>query len=134
VVFVLDGFTGAAEAQFGLWVRGPGRSAAANKAAAERAVKQLIGYSKVFPIGRPAALRYSGRVKEHEGDVDGARSKWTQALQEAQTLKMTFEEGLSSLNLGRLDRDHDRLRHARELFERLGARHFVDASNQALGG
>jgi class 3 adenylate cyclase/tetratricopeptide (TPR) repeat protein len=134
VVFVLDGFTGAAEAHFGLWVRGPARSAAANKAAAERAVKKLIGYSKVFPIGRPAALRYAGRVKEHEGDVDAARSKWTQALQEAQTLKMTFEEGLSSLNLGRLDRDHDRLRHARELFERLGARHFVDASNQALGG
>ena len=134
VVFVLDGFTGAAEAQFGLWVRSRSRSAAASKAAAEKAVKKLIGYSRVFPIGRPAALRYSGRLKEHAGDPKGARSDWMEALQEAQTLKMPFEEGLSSLNLGRLDGDRERLTHARDLFESVGAGHFATAAARALRG
>lgn len=134
VVFVLDGFTGAAEAHLGLWERGRVRSAASAKAATERAVKKLIGYSKVFPIGRPAALRYSGRLKDQDGDQSGARSDWDKALQAAQTLRMPFEEALTTLNLGRLDGDSERLQHARDLFERLGARHFVDVTNQALRG
>jgi hypothetical protein len=47
---------------------------------------------------------------------------------------MPFEEALTTLNLGRLDGDSERLQHARDLFERLGARHFVDVTNQALRG
>ncbi|MGH8951302.1 MAG: AAA family ATPase [Acidimicrobiia bacterium] len=134
VVFALDGFTGAAEAQFGLWARGRSRSSAASKTAAERAVKKLIGYSKVFPIGRPAALRYSGRLKDQNGDPQGARSDWGKALEAAQGLKMPFEEALISLNLGRLDTDRERLEQARDLFERVGARHFVEVANKALRG
>jgi hypothetical protein len=132
VVFALDGFTGAAEAQFGLWARGRSRSSPASKSAAERAVKKLTGYSKVFQIGRPAALRYSGRLKEQSGDPRGARSDWGKALQAAQGLKMPPEEALSSLNLGRLDGDRDRLEQARDLFERMGARHFVEVANRVL--
>jgi hypothetical protein len=134
VVFVLDGFTGAAEAQFAAWAKGSSRSAPAAKASAERAVKKLIGYSKVFPIGVPAALRYSGRLKEQIGDESGARSEWAKALETAQRLHMPFEEALTTLNLGRLERDAERLQHAREMFERMGARHFIDLTNQALAG
>ncbi len=134
VVFVLDGFTGAAEAHLGLWERGRVRSVASAKSATERAVKKLVGYSKVFPIGKPAALRYSGRLKEKDGNQSGARSDWGKALQSAQSLKMPFEEALTSMNLGRLDGDAARLQHARDLFERVGARHFVDLTNQALLG
>jgi hypothetical protein len=125
VVFVLDGFTGAAEARLG-------RSS--DRAAAERAVKKLIGYSKVFPIGKPAALRYSGRLKEQAGDMTGARSDWVKALAEAVSLHMPFEEALTSLNLGRLDSDRGRLAHARDLFDRMGARHFVGVTDRALRG
>jgi tetratricopeptide (TPR) repeat protein len=133
VVFVLDGFTGAVEAQLGSWTGGRSRSAAA-KGAAERSVKKLIGYSKVFPIGRPAALRYRGRLKQEGGDSDGAHADWDKALQAAQELKMPFEEALTSLNLGRLDNDRDRLEHARNLFEGMGARYFVDVTSEALRG
>jgi tetratricopeptide (TPR) repeat protein len=132
VVFVLDGFTGAAEAQLGLLARARGRGAASAKTAAERAVKKLVGYSKVFPIGRPAALRYAGRLKEQDGDMDGARSDWVKALAEAETLQMPFEEALTSLNLGRCDGDRERLTHARELFEGMGARHFVGVTEKAM--
>ncbi len=134
VVFALDGFTGAAEATFGLWAAARSRGSAASKTAAERGVKKLIGYSKVFPIGRPAALRYSGRLKEQDGDEAGARSEWTKALEAARELKMPFEEGLSSMNLGRLDKDQALLQQARDLFEGMGARHFVDLTSQALRG
>ena len=97
-------------------------------------MKKLIGYSKVFPIGRPAALRYSGRVKEQSGDDTGARSEWIKALDAARELRMPFEEALTSMNLGRLDKDQAMLVHARGLFEAMGARHFVDLTSQALRG
>ena len=134
VVFALDGFTGAAEASFGLWAWRTSRSSAANKSAAERGLKKLIGYSKVFPIGRPAALRYSGRLKEQTGDEPGARAEWLKALEASRELKMPFEEALTSMNLGRLDKDQALLEHARGLFESMGARHFVDLTSQALRG
>jgi tetratricopeptide (TPR) repeat protein len=132
VVFALDGYTGAAEAQFALWAKGRSRTAPAAKAAAERAVKKLIGYSKVFPIGKPAALRYSGRLKEQLGNESGARSDWNKALQEAVRLEMPFEEALTHLNLGRIDRDEERLRRARDMFEGMGTRHFVDVADKEL--
>jgi tetratricopeptide (TPR) repeat protein len=134
VVFALDGYTGAAEAQFAAWAKGSSRSAETAKKAAEKAVKKLIGYSKVFPIGKPAALRYSGRFKEQVGDASGARAEWVKALEAAQNLEMPFEEALTSFNLGRLDGDAERLQHAKSLFERVGARHFIDLTNQALAG
>jgi tetratricopeptide (TPR) repeat protein len=134
VVFALDGFTGAAEATFGLWAAARSRSSTASKATAERAVKKLTGYSKVFPIGRPAALRYAGRLKEQDGDEAGARSEWIKALEAARELKMPFEEGLTSMNLGRLDKDQALLQQARDLFEGMGAKHFVDLTSQALRG
>jgi tetratricopeptide (TPR) repeat protein len=134
VVFALDGFTGAAEATFGLWASGRSRSSSANKSAAERGLKKLIGYSRVFPIGRPAALRYSGRFKEQAGDQSGARAEWVKALDASRDLQMPFEEALTTMNLGRLDQDPALLQDAMRMFEEMGARHFVDLTAQALRG
>jgi hypothetical protein len=57
-----------------------------------------------------------------------------EALQAAQSLQMPFEEGLSSLNIGRLDGDHERLAHARDLFQSMGAGHFVEVAARVLRG
>ena len=132
VVFVLDGFTGAAEAVFGSWAAGRSRSSHANKTATERAVRKLTGYSKVFPIGRPAALRYLGRLEEQNGEDKAALAHWAEALEVAQELKMPFEEALTSMNLGRLGDDRERLGHALELFRALGAKHFVNLTSAAI--
>ena len=132
VVFVLDGFTGAAETYLGLWVGHTSRGAAATKAAAERAVKKLTRYSKVFPIGEPAALRYSGRIKEFSEDAKGALDIWEQAEERSRELGMPFEEGLISLNLGRLAADRRRLQHAADLFGDLGTRYFVELAHAEL--
>lgn len=132
VVFALDGFAGAAETTFGLWAHATPRNAAAAKNAAERGVKKLTGYSKVFPIGRPAALRYRGRLKEQSGDVSGARSYWAKAIETAAELRMPFEEALSALNLGRSEDDPDRLELSRDTFSRLGSDYFVKLADDAL--
>jgi class 3 adenylate cyclase/tetratricopeptide (TPR) repeat protein len=132
VVFALDGFTGAAELFFGLWAGAPSRSSSAAKDAAERATKKLIGYSKVFPIGEPAALRYSGRVKEHRGDPRSAQSTWEKALERARELKMPFEEALTLMNMGRLAKDPHRLQQALDLFQSLGAAYFADLVSSEL--
>ncbi|HEY5889749.1 MAG TPA: AAA family ATPase [Acidimicrobiia bacterium] len=132
VIFALDGFTGAAEATFALWVSGSSRTAAASKAAADRAVKKLAGYGKVFPIGRPAALRYSGRLKEQTGNKDGALNDWARALRAAEGLDMPFEAALTMMNMGRLTGDRGQLEQSRERFSKLGTRHFIELTDQAL--
>jgi hypothetical protein len=47
-------------------------------------------------------------------------------------LEMPFEEALTHLNLGRIDRDEERLRRARDMFEGMGTRHFVDVADKEL--
>lgn len=132
VVFALDGFSGAAEACFGLWTGGRSRGST-SKTAAERAVRKLTRYSKVFPIGRPAAHRYTGRLKEQTGDAAGAMADWAQALAMAEELKMPFEEALTRMNMGRLSGDRDHLDRALEMFQAMGAQHFVVLTMTALG-
>jgi class 3 adenylate cyclase/tetratricopeptide (TPR) repeat protein len=132
VVFALDGFTGAAEAYFGQWTGGQDRASSANRAAAERAVKKLVKFSKVFPIGRPAAHRYAGRIEEQLGDENAAVAHWSKALKAARDLGMPFEEAVTSMNMGRVQRDRDRLGHALELFEEIGAQHFVELTRAEL--
>jgi tetratricopeptide (TPR) repeat protein len=134
VVFALDGFTGSAEACFGLWSGRSSRNSASNKAAAERAVKKLVGYSRVFPIGKPAALRYSGRIDEFDGDHKSAIATWSKALDAARRLQMPFEEALTSMNLGRVGADTERLEHALRLFTSMGAHQFVELTNRELQG
>ena len=74
VVFALDGFTGVADVYLGQWATGRTREAAAAKSASELAVKKLRAFSKVFPIGVPAAHRYAGRVKEQAGSPGPPKS------------------------------------------------------------
>ncbi|HWL48485.1 MAG TPA: AAA family ATPase [Acidimicrobiia bacterium] len=132
VVFALDGFTGVADVYLGQWATGRAREAATAKSASERAVKKLGAFSKVFPIGRPASLRYAGGVKEQAGDVEAARKEWEQGIESAVHLRMPYEEGRLRLSLGRLDKDRAHLEAARDLFESTGAAPFSEAARAAL--
>nr|MDP9494803.1 AAA family ATPase [Actinomycetota bacterium] len=133
VVFALDGFTGVADVYLGQWATGRTREAVSAKTASELAVKKLRAFSKVFPIGRPAAHRYAGMVKEQSGNPDAAAKEWEQGLEIAVELRMPYEEGRIRLNLGRLgsgNRSH--LEKALELFEATSAAHFADLTRAAL--
>ena len=133
VVFALDGFTGVADVYLGQWATGRTREAAVAKSASELAVKKLRAFSKVFPIGRPAAHRYAGRISEQAGNPEAAAKDWEQGIEIAVELKMPYEEGRLRLDLGRLksgDRAH--LEKALELFEATGAVHFSELTREAL--
>lgn len=132
VVFALDGFTGVADVYLGQWATGRAREAAVAKSASELAVKKLRTFSKVFPIGRPAAHRYAGRVKEQAGDPAAAGKEWEQGIEAAVELQMPYEEGRMRLNLGRISSDRDHLEKALELFEATGAVPFSESSREAL--
>jgi tetratricopeptide (TPR) repeat protein len=133
VVFALDGFTGVADVYLGQWATGRTREAATAKSASELAVKKLRAFSKVFPIGLPAAHRYEGRVKEQARNPEAARKEWEQGVESAVELKMPYEEGRLLLDLGRLksgNRAH--LEKALDLFEATGAAHFSELTRETL--
>jgi tetratricopeptide (TPR) repeat protein len=132
VVFALDGFTGVADVYLGQWATGRTREAATAKSASELAVKKLRAFSKVFPIGRPAAHRYAGRVKEQAGNPEAARKEWEQGIETAVELQMPYEEGRMRLNLGRLSGDRAHLERALELFEATAAVPFSESAREAL--
>jgi class 3 adenylate cyclase/tetratricopeptide (TPR) repeat protein len=132
VVFALDGFTGVADVYLGQWETGRARAAAVAKSASELAVKKLRAFSKVFPIGQPAAHRYAGGVKARAGDDDAARKEWEQGIEIAAHLQMPYEEGRLRLSLGRLSKDTAQLETARDLFESTGAAPFSDSARSAL--
>ena len=132
VVFALDGFTGVADVYLGQWETGRARAAAVAKSASELAVKKLRAFSKVFPIGQPAAHRYAGGVKARAGDDDAARKEWEQGIEIAAHLQMPYEEGRLRLSLGRLSKDTAQLEMARDLFESTGAAPFSDSARSAL--
>ena len=106
--------------------------AAVAKSASELAVKKLRAFSKVFPIGRPAAHRYAGGVKARAGDDDAAAKEWEQGIEIAVHLQMPYEEGRLRLSLGRLSKDTAQLETARDLFESTGAAPFSDSARSAL--
>ncbi len=132
VVFALDGFTGVADVYLGQWATGRTREAAAAKSASELAVKKLRGFAKVFPIGKPAAHRYAGGVKEQAGNPEAAAKEWEQGIETAIELKMPYEEGRLRLDLGRQSGDRAHLERAFELFEATGATHFSKLTREAL--
>lgn len=132
VVFTLDGFTGVADVNLGQWATGRAREAAAAKTASETVVKKLRVYSRVFPIGQPAAHRYAGAVKEQAGDADGARKEWEHGIEIAGDLRMPYEEGRLRLGLGRLSRDRAQLEKAVDLFQAIGTAGFAESARSAL--
>jgi hypothetical protein len=132
VVFALDGFTGVADIYLGEWATGRAREAAAAKSASELAVKKLRAFSKVFPIGQPAAHRYAGAVREQGGNPEAARKEWEQGVEIAVDLQMPYEEGRLRLSLGQLSGDKAHLEKALGLFEATGAVSFSEAARAAL--
>jgi len=132
VVFALDGFTGVADVYLGQWETGRARAAAVAKSASELAVKKLRAFSKVFPIGQPAAHRYAGGVKARGGDSDAARKEWEHGIEIAADLQMPYEEARMRLSLGRQSKARAQLETARDLFESTGAAPFADSARSAL--
>jgi class 3 adenylate cyclase/tetratricopeptide (TPR) repeat protein len=131
-VYSMDiGFAGVADVCFELWekaLQDPTQKAEADqrKLFAERAVKLLNAFQKVFPIGRPLTPLYQGWYHWLTGRPDAAVKFLHKGLEAALKFNMPYEEGLIRLKLasyeqGNLEARKRNLWRAMEIFEKMGA-------------
>jgi len=151
-VYSMDiGFSAAAEVCFDLWekaLRDPSRQLDADKRSspvdkyklsAEKALKLLRAFRKVFPIGQPAFYHYQGRYEWLMGNSEKAIKSWCKGLEAAQKFKMPYEEGLIRARLGSSLRDNSNARRkhisrAIQIFEKMGAIHELQSAKRAEAG
>jgi tetratricopeptide (TPR) repeat protein len=68
---------------------------------AREACRELRRYARIFPLGRPDALRVAGIVDWLDGRRDRARRSWQEAIEAAGRLRLPGEEGRARYELGR---------------------------------
>jgi tetratricopeptide (TPR) repeat protein len=125
------GFSAVADVYFELWesaLQDPAQKAEADhlKALAEKAIKLLIAFQKVFPIGQAVTPIYQGWYEWLTGKHDAAIKSLRRGLEAALKFNMAYEEGWCRLKLamyaqGNLDARRRNLWRAIEIFEKMGA-------------
>jgi tetratricopeptide (TPR) repeat protein len=135
------GFAAVAEVYFELWERtlhDPNRQFESDtyRALAEKAIKLLRAFQKVFPIGQPAAYYYQGWYEWLGGQTQKAILSWRKGLDAAQKFKMLYEEGLIRVKLGIVVKDStvkptERFARAIQIFEKMGAVHELRSAKRA---
>jgi len=135
------GFAAVAEVYFELWERTlhePNRQFEADKyrGLAEKAIKLMRAFQKVFPIGQPAAYYYQGWYEWLSGQTQRAIPSWRKGLDAALKFKMLYEEGLIRVKLGIVLKDStaeqkERFARAIQIFEKMGAVHELRSAKRA---
>ncbi|HSL42495.1 MAG TPA: adenylate/guanylate cyclase domain-containing protein [Anaerolineales bacterium] len=144
-VYSLDiGFSAVAEVYFALWEKAhrdtaSGADADQHKSSAEKALKLLRSFEKVFPIGRPYTRYYQGWFEDLTGKPQLAVRTWRAGLEAAQKFKLPYEEGLIRVKLGsRLrgepDAHNGHFERAIQIFEKMGAVHDLRIVKKAQAG
>jgi hypothetical protein len=95
-------------------------------ALAEKSVKLLLAFQKVFPIGQAVTPVYQSRYEWLTGKSEAAVKSLKRGLDAALKFNMTYEEGLIRLKLAassleNLDARKKNLWRAMEIFEKMGA-------------
>jgi hypothetical protein len=135
------GFAAVAEVYFELWERtlhDPNRQFDADKyrSLAERAIKLLRAFQKVFPIGQPPAYYYQGWYECLRGQPQKAIRSWRKGLEATEKFNMLYEEGLIRVKLGTALKDNlaerrEHLARAIQIFEKMGAVHELHSAKKA---
>ena len=131
-VYSMDiGFSAVADVYFELWERAlhdPAQFVDAGqlKECAEKSIKLLIAFEKVFPIGQAVTPIYRGWYEWLTGKHEAAVKSLKRGLEAALKFNMPYEEGLFRLKLamyaqGNVDARMRNLWRAIEIFEKMGA-------------
>ena len=131
-VYSMDiGFSGVADVYFELWEKTLQNPAKKNEVEnlrllAEKTLKLLQVFQKVFPIGQPVTPFYRGWYEWLTGKPEAALKSWNLGLSAALKFDMLYEEGLIRFKLASyLEGDNDtrkrNLLRAMEIFEKMGA-------------
>lgn len=99
-------------------------------ARAKKMAGHLRAFAKIFPIGEPAALLFSGLRKQAEGRDRSAAKLWNKGRRSAETLNMRYELGQLDLAMGTLsstpaEQRQKALLSSLTLFEDIGAKLMV---------
>jgi class 3 adenylate cyclase/tetratricopeptide (TPR) repeat protein len=128
-VYSMDiGYSGVADVYFELWERSTHDPAKSDhlKQLAEKAIKLLVAFERVFPIGKAVTPIYQAWYEWLTGKPETAIKSLRRGLEAALRFNMAYEEGLIRLKLaaysqGNLDTRKRNLRRAIEIFEKMGA-------------
>ena len=128
-VYSMDvGYSGIADVYFELWERSVHDPAKSDqlKQLAEKAIKLLVAFEKVFPIGQAVTPIYRAWYEWLTGRNEAAVKSLRRGLEAALKFNMTYEEGLIRLKLAtysqeNLDTRKRNLWRAIEIFEKMGA-------------
>ena len=85
-------------------------------------------YARVFPIGRPRALRLQGLLQRRLREPDKALKLWEESLAAAEHMDLPLEAGLAHYELGRhtneaLPGRREHLGKALQIFTELGTKY-----------
>jgi tetratricopeptide (TPR) repeat protein len=97
--YLLEGYAGVAEVYLSLWEAGQDSSDTSR--AARQACRDLRGFARIFPIGKPRARLWQGRLARLSGRAERAQAAWRASLAAAERLGMPFEAALAHTELGR---------------------------------
>ena len=128
-VYSMDvGFSGVADVYFELWERSANdlSKSADLKQLAEKAIKLLVAFEKVFPIGQAVTPIYQAWYEWLTGKPDEAVKSLRRGLEAALKFNMVYEEGwirlkLATYSQGNFDIRKRNLWRAIEIFEKMGA-------------
>jgi tetratricopeptide (TPR) repeat protein len=140
-VYSMDvGFSGAADVYFELWqkaLQDSARKADSDRlrALAERAIKLLVAFEKVFPIGKAVTPIYQGWYEWLTGQYEAANKTLQRGLEAAVKFNMAYEEGLIRLKLATYSKENLDVRkrnlwRAMEIFEKMGALNELRATQE----
>jgi hypothetical protein len=105
---------------------------------AEQSCKAIKSYSRIFPIGKPAAQLYFGKLEWLKGNPDKAFKAWKQCIARAEKLDMPYEQGRAAYELGLNLPDGETgrstyLLEAIEIFKKLDAAGDLERAQAAFG-
>jgi class 3 adenylate cyclase len=97
--YLLEGYAGVAEVYLSLWETNNDSSDTSR--VARHACRDLRRFARIFPIGKPRARLWQGRLAHLSGRREWAQAAWRASLAAAERLGMPFEAALAHSELSR---------------------------------
>jgi hypothetical protein len=87
-----------------------------------QACREAIKHAKKYRAYLAEAFRYQGTVEWFMGRERHADQSWQKSLELANDIEQPYEEAMTTLEMGKRQRDTDLLKQAKTILAELGAR------------
>ena len=126
----IDGYIGTADTYLGLWQQN-GRTATLVRSA-QQACRALRTFTRLFPLGKPAAWLYQGCYHWLAQQNGRAHKAWQKSLTTAQQLHLPYEEARAHYEIGYHLHNNTHLHAAHNIFARIQANYDLKLTQEAL--